>query len=168
MATKEEVKGFFDGVTAKRKVRHILPVGEENGAPPRDCYLMRFTNPRTGVSQNENTAGSPYMSFQAEVVQPENFAGRKLRCFMGIFNKGDDENLAYNVQQIGGDDVLDGLPDDAGEAFAQLATRLDGEEFVGRIYVGYNKKEEREEVRIGDYMPASDWLALREEADASW
>lgn len=163
MATSTDIKGFFTGVTSKKQTRTILPVGEENGAPSANMYLFKYTNPRTGVTASGDYEGSPYMSFQAEVVKPDNFAGKKLRVFMGIFRKGDEENVKFNAEAIGGDNATDDLPKDAGEAFEVLAARLDGEEFVGRIGLGFNKKEQRDEVRIYDYLPASDWLKVQEE-----
>ncbi len=164
MTTNREIEGFFSGTTAKRAARTVIPVGEDNGAPVNNMYLFKYTNPRTGVTGEGANEGAPYMSFQAEVVKPDNFAGKRLRVFMGIFRKGDDENVMYNVQQMGGEDVIDGLDDDASKAFEQLAARLDGEEFIGRVGLGFNKKEQRDEVRIYDYLPADQWLAMQEDA----
>ncbi len=163
MATATDIKGFFKGVTPQRDSRFIIPVTEEKGAPPNNMYLFKFTSPRTGITAQGTYEGSPYISFQAEVVKPENFAGKRLRIFHGIFEADDNGKMLHRFQQIGGENVTDDLPLDAAEAFEMVGARLDGEEFVGRVGKGFKKKEQRDEVRIYDYLPASDWLKVQEE-----
>ena len=181
-----KVRNFFSGISGEQgpEALPLLPVREKDGAPAAALYLFQFVEDGVEVRHSgENSAhpGHPYINYKAEVVSPEDFAGRPI---YGMFyfpaepdedqdpeSKEEKSRARQKAQFVGaldeilGEGTLDGLEGETLEdTLTGLAEMLEGEVFVGKVGVQGARKENGVEIyparnRITYFHNKTTWQA---------
>lgn len=156
MANKEQINGYFAGRTGDQGTAQpsLLPTKARDGAPPGNKWLMHFTEGEVEVRRTKDD-DYPYISYRAEVDEPEDFAGRGVygmfffpRPLADDAEDGDVEKYDRNTDRVIGqlDAVLgEGTcanlePDNLEAALDELVSLLENASFVGKIGKERGKK----------------------------
>jgi len=147
---------FFDDVPEDTGVFPPLPITAEEGAPPNAKYLMRLDT-KSAVSK----AGNAMVNITQTVVEPEEWAGRKVFDHM-LFSKEKFKNggshagrALHTIRQLFPEDVVVQLEGTESEVVSTVAQLLDGLTVAVRLgqreeeYQG--KKTTKNSVR--EYLP---------------
>jgi len=155
-------QGFFASLTEDELENQgvstdILPVKKGDGAPPKAEYLLEVDEDNTTAEIGRNN-GTRFTHMQISVVEPPQFAGRKI--FINLFpfkTNGDPQKwVAANIAAIGGLDMVRHMPDDPEECCDFLAEHLPGKQFVGRL--GVESSDDYDDKNtITNYFPRSRW-----------
>ena len=182
----DKVRNFFGGIHGEQgpEAVPLLPIREKDGAPSESLYLLQFVEDGVEVRHSgENSAlpGHPYINYKAEVVEPEDFAGRAV---YGMFyfpaepeedldpdSQAGKNNARQKAQFVGALDEILGegtlaevQGDTLEETLIGLVDMLEGEVFVGKMGVQKARKENGVEIyparnRITYFHNKATWQA---------
>ena len=181
MATKDKVQGFFAGVTGDQGSDQptLLPTKAKDGAPRGNKWLLHFVEGNVEVRYAKDDA-HPYLSYQAEVDEPSEYAGRSL--FGMVFfprpaaDESDKELDKYQSQRaravgqidaVLGEGTCAGLESEALEGVLfELVPMLENVGFVGKIGLERGKKKDPDdEAKDAERYPDRNRISHFDHAD---
>mgnify|MGYP001567043996 FL=1 len=186
MVDQKKVKGFFAGVEGEQGSSQpdLLPTRTKDGAPAGNRWLLHMVEGEVEVRHTKDDE-FPYLSYRAEVDEPDEYAGRTV---FGMFffprpvDGGDEEEVQekYNnqvarvvgqVDAILGPGTCGGLEEEELEAtLEELAPLLENAAFVGKIGKERGKRKDPDDQakdaerypdrnRISYFEPADTWVS---------
>ena len=147
---------FFDDVPEDTGVFPPLPITAEEGAPPNAKYLMRLDT-KSAVSK----AGNAMVNITQTVVEPEEWAGRKVFDHM-LFSKEKFKNggshagrSLHTLRQLFSEDIVSQLEGTEVEVVTAVSHLLDGLTVTVRLGQREEEYQGRKTTKnsIREYLP---------------